>query len=66
MLGVKCSVILSMERTKAVLADSLIRGAAGRLRSAGLATAWFANHMEVSEARIEAFADAIDQGWFEA
>ncbi len=31
--------------------------------SAGIATAWFANHMEVSEREIDKLADAIDSAW---
>jgi D-alanyl-D-alanine carboxypeptidase len=33
--------------------------------SIGIATAWFANHMEVSERKIIAFTDAIDRNWLD-
>jgi len=31
--------------------------------SLGIATAWFANRMLVSEPKITALADSIDEGW---
>jgi CubicO group peptidase (beta-lactamase class C family) len=34
--------------------------------SVGIGTAWFANRMEVSEAKIVAFTDSVDGGWLPA
>lgn len=33
--------------------------------SVGIATAWFANHMSVSEPKIVAFTDAVDRSWLD-